>query len=230
MSIGGRFGYDDDGETPNTHIAFLDYEPAPIIQEVRGLPRKKDDSFMNAFSATTSSGAILKAGREGEQPSQGVVIECADGWVNANAGVVYDNGGRIIKEFTRHGDERAHLLNFVDAVRSRRKEDLRCEILEGHLSTSLSHLANTSYLLGKQTSPEKIRESVEGNHHLGEAFGRFQEHLDANLVDLEKIPVNLGPWLQFDPEREEYTGDFADQANPMLTRDYREPFVVAKAV
>ena len=35
VSIGGRFGYDDDGETPNTQIAIYDCEPAPIIYEVR---------------------------------------------------------------------------------------------------------------------------------------------------------------------------------------------------
>ena len=38
MSLGGRFGYEDDGQTPNTQIIFLDYKPAPIIFEVRGLP------------------------------------------------------------------------------------------------------------------------------------------------------------------------------------------------
>ena len=41
ISIGGRFGYDDDGETANTQIAVFDYKPAPLIFEVRGLPNKK---------------------------------------------------------------------------------------------------------------------------------------------------------------------------------------------
>jgi hypothetical protein len=39
LSIGGRFGYDDDGQTPNTQITFFDYEPLPIIYEMRALPR-----------------------------------------------------------------------------------------------------------------------------------------------------------------------------------------------
>jgi predicted dehydrogenase len=30
MAYGGRYGYDDVGETPNTQVAILDYEPAPI--------------------------------------------------------------------------------------------------------------------------------------------------------------------------------------------------------
>ncbi len=39
LSLGGRFGYADDGETPNTQLVFLDYRPVPILFEVRGLPK-----------------------------------------------------------------------------------------------------------------------------------------------------------------------------------------------
>ncbi|MHC4542652.1 MAG: Gfo/Idh/MocA family oxidoreductase, partial [Planctomycetota bacterium] len=49
MSIGGRFGYDDDGETPNAQIAIYDYETAPIIYEVRGLPTRTGDSNMDVY-------------------------------------------------------------------------------------------------------------------------------------------------------------------------------------
>ena len=41
-SAGGRVGYDDDGNTPNTQVAVLEYENGPpIIFEVRGLPQNK---------------------------------------------------------------------------------------------------------------------------------------------------------------------------------------------
>ncbi|UCD00319.1 MAG: Gfo/Idh/MocA family oxidoreductase, partial [Phycisphaerales bacterium] len=40
MSFGGRFRVNDAGETANTQVVFLDYKPAPLIFEVRGLPRK----------------------------------------------------------------------------------------------------------------------------------------------------------------------------------------------
>ena len=40
-SVGGRLGYDDDGNTPNTQFAVFDYEKAPLVFEVRGLPREK---------------------------------------------------------------------------------------------------------------------------------------------------------------------------------------------
>ena len=40
----------------------------------------------------------------------------------------------------------------------------------------------------------------------------------------------LGPWLSMDPQRERFVGDFADEANMLLTRNYREPFVVPQDV
>ena len=39
MSVGGRLGYVDDGETPNTQFVYHEYDSAPLIFEVRGLPR-----------------------------------------------------------------------------------------------------------------------------------------------------------------------------------------------
>src|SRR5882672_6764611 len=40
LSIGGRLGYVDDGNTPNTQVVVHDYPTAPLIFEVRGLPKK----------------------------------------------------------------------------------------------------------------------------------------------------------------------------------------------
>ncbi|MCA9147581.1 MAG: gfo/Idh/MocA family oxidoreductase, partial [Planctomycetales bacterium] len=40
MSLGGRWGYDDDGQTPNNQLAFFPYEPAPLLFDNRGLPMK----------------------------------------------------------------------------------------------------------------------------------------------------------------------------------------------
>src|SRR5262245_3307 len=40
VSVGGRFGYVDDGETANTQICVFDYGDCELIFEVRGLPSK----------------------------------------------------------------------------------------------------------------------------------------------------------------------------------------------
>ncbi len=45
FTVGGRFGYEDDGETPNTFLIHYDYGAGkvPFIFEVRGLPAKPDE-------------------------------------------------------------------------------------------------------------------------------------------------------------------------------------------
>jgi hypothetical protein len=40
--------------------------------------------------------------------------------------------------------------NFIACMRSRNREDLYCDILEGHLSVTLAHLANISYRTGRK--------------------------------------------------------------------------------
>jgi hypothetical protein len=77
-----------------------------------------------------------------------------------------------------------HWANFINAVRSRKREELNAEVEEGALSCNLMHLANISYRVGRTL------------------------HWDAKTMTI----VN-------DPE-----------ANKLLTREYRAPFVVPKNV
>ena len=77
-----------------------------------------------------------------------------------------------------------HFTNFINCVRSRKVDDLHCDILEGHLSTSLAHLENISYRLRRQ--------------------------------------------LTFNPQTETFLGDA--EANALLTRKYREPYVLPDKV
>jgi len=43
-----------------------------------------------------------------------------------------------------------HMQNFVDAIRADDPKLLACDIAEGHLSSTLPHLANISYRVGHQ--------------------------------------------------------------------------------
>jgi ABC-type proline/glycine betaine transport system permease subunit len=85
--LGGRFGYVDDGETPNTQLAYFDYQPVPILFEVRGLPmaREEEGESMDNFKGVRV----------------GVVIECEDGYFagGAGGGSVFDRNGKKIKQF-----------------------------------------------------------------------------------------------------------------------------------
>ncbi len=217
MSIGGRFGYDDDGETANTQIAILDYEPAPIIFEVRGLPKKKEDEKMEAWEAMDNYRGIRT----------GMVVHCEDGYFAG--GWAYDKDGKKVKQFRRDGGG-GHQANFIGAMRSRKSGELNAEILVGHLSTSLSHMANISYRIGAESSPEQIREVIKSDKDVLETFERFEKHLSANKVDITKTPAVLGPWVEMDSAKEKFVGAFSEQANKLVKRSYREPFVVPEQV
>ncbi len=212
FSVGGRLGYVDDGETPNTQIVYHDYPGAPLIFEVRGLPEKTDSKNMDKYH-----GADI-----------GVLVECENGHVlvpNYNSAIAFDKEGKEIKRWSGSVD---HHGNFLKAVRSRKSSDLNADILEGHLSSALCHTGNISYRLGLQASPGEIREKIKGDRDAVETFGRMQEHLAANGVDLNSDKATLGEFLKMNPAKERFLAN--RKANALLTRHYRKPYVVPAKV
>jgi hypothetical protein len=84
--------------------------------------------------------------------------------------------------------------------------------------------------LGALASPDKIRAATKDNPLAADAFERCSEHLQRNGVDLESSQATAGPWLDLDVEREEFVGEFADEANALSRRQGRQPFVVPELV
>ena len=63
-----------------------------------------------------------------------------------------------------HGHaEGDHFANFINCVRSRKKEELNAPIEEGHISATLVHLANASYRLGRALRFDAQTEQVIGD-------------------------------------------------------------------
>jgi hypothetical protein len=91
-------------------------------------------------------------------------------------------------------------------------------------------MGNISYQIGREIPREDIAETIQSNKVLLDAFERFQEHLLMNVVNVHETPRIMGPWVTIDPETEKFIGDFSDQANTHLSRNYREPFVVPENV
>jgi hypothetical protein len=215
MGIGGRFGYDDDAQTPNTETVFLETDTVPIIFEVRGLPRKTGDSAMDNY----------KGVRIGE------IIECEGGYYDG--GWIYDNKGEKVKQFT--GDRgKNHRANFIKCLRSRKPEDNKAPAIDGHRSAMCFHTGNISYRLGKEMKREEVAEMFKADKVAQECWERFQQHVCANEADPAKWQPQVGSWLTLDPEKEVFGGPFADQANILRKGPadgaYRAPFVVPDQV
>jgi hypothetical protein len=204
LSLGGRFLFGDDGETPNTQLALLEYDPGPlVIFELRNLPSEKGPKTV---------GSKIK-GERGQSGLPGPTGE-------------YRGKGN-------YGGHQGHMFNFISAVRSRNVDDLRADVLEGHLSTALVHMANISYRLGTEHSAQEAAEVIKDRGaEAVEAFGRFREHLIANGVDFSKTKVLVGPWLEMDPETERFVGssELVGRANALARGTYRKPFVIPESV
>ncbi|MGD9128558.1 MAG: Gfo/Idh/MocA family oxidoreductase [Planctomycetia bacterium] len=206
ISYGGRFGYVDAGDVANTQVAIHTIGDKTIVFEVRGLDT---DPFMKS-----KIGAIFYG-------TDGIVVTTA--YTKAYA---MDNNGKIFRRFEGGGD---HVQNFIDAVRAQDPKILNAEVREGHLSAALAHTGTISYRLGQKMPITEVKKEIEkfGGHDKNvETLDRTIAHLKKNKVDLSKTQMQLGPALKMDTKTETFTNN--DEANTMLTRKYREGFVVPK--
>jgi predicted dehydrogenase len=214
FSLGGRLGHaqPDQGETPSSQIAVFDYGETLLVFEVRGLPSKayKDQKVGNVFhleGGTIAGTRFYPKGSDKAEPLPKVAVA------------------------TRRGsdeEERGHFANFIHAMRSRKTEDLNAPILEGHLSTALIHFANASYRLGEQVPFNPRTKAFGDNKEAYETLGRMEEYLKENKVNLAETKYQLGRKLTIDAQSEKVAGDL--DANKLLTRDYRKPFVVPEKI
>ena len=203
LSLGGRFGYEDQGQTANTQISVMDYGDTLLIFEVRGLNtpdyyKQKVGNIFHLEGGIIAGSTFYPTGSD--KPAPLPKVESSRGPGGSNFG------------------------NFVAAVKSGKREDQNAEVLEGHYSSALCHLANLSYRLGEKAPFNPRTKAFGDNKTAYETLGRMEEHLKDNGVKLESTQYTLGRNLSFDAATERFVGD--DQANQLLTREYREGFVV----
>lgn len=204
LSYGGRLGYSDAAETPNTQVVIYDFGGKTIVSETRGL---KTEPFNPQFK----NGWIFVG-------TEGIVADTS----------LFDPQGKLVRAFD--GKTESHFANFFKAVRSRKIADLHAEVLETHQSTALCHIGNISWRLGQPASPAQVKErlgQLKVHDDVLETFERTRKHLADNEVDLEKSKLKLGPLLRLDSDRETFID--SPEASPYLTREYRKPFVVPGA-
>ncbi len=211
VSFGERWGYVDDGETPNTNVAVFEYD-IPLIIEVRGLPMQKGVNAMDN----------VKGVRDG-----GNIIMCENGYFagGRGGGWVYDLDGKKVKQFPGDGGG-LHQANFIEAVRHRDRNLLHSEVEEGHYSAAVCHMANISYMVGSHSNFDAVKQAIGDNQPAIDRVESMQDHLVKNEIDLESQPVKLGAKLAFNTEKEAFEGELSYEANMFLSRNYREPFVV----
>src|SRR5439155_10363430 len=190
LTLGGRFGYTDQGETPNTQISFMDFGETQLIFEVRGL-RTGDlqgQGIGNIFyleEGTIAGSQFYPRGQNQPAPLPEVNVPARPG------------GGN-------------HFANFIAAVRSRRREDLNADILEGHYSSALCHLANISYRLGDNAVFDRQTRAFGDNREAAETLTRLEEQLfkpaseGGNGLPQDGQTYRVGRRLVFDAQAERF--------------------------
>jgi predicted dehydrogenase len=127
-SSGGRYGYSDDGETPNTQTVQLEFDDCLLQFEVRGLGTNEEQGVRVGDIFYGTEGILAISTYTNWQVFRGPQLEKGPG----------GSGG---------GD---HFANFLEAVKARDPSRLAGPVIEGHLSAAYCHLGNIAYRLGRK--------------------------------------------------------------------------------
>lgn len=167
---GGFYADDSEQETPNLQNAYFEYADGTVVDlEVTTLPSPTFGGVHMGEFFYTPQGYVTTARkwstmlaeftpRTTPDPPSGISQRV----VNLSFPEIRYKDGPEIPNI--EGTEVSHFQNFIDAVRARRREDLNCEIEEGHLSTSLCHLANIAFRVGRRLTFDPATETFPGDN------------------------------------------------------------------
>ncbi len=218
LAGGGRLGWDDAGTAPNTHFVYMDCGEIPVIMDVHNLPRAKGVKGSDIYKRRRTNSFL--------------VVECENGYYagGRGGGSAHDQDGKRLKRFKGDGGG-AHAQNFINAMRSRKREEQNAEIEDIHYSSAWCHLGNVSYRLGHAYNRKEAEAQVPGVECWNHVIEDFHAHLEANEIDAAKSEIYLGAMLEIDAEKETFVGPTATlPALQLLRRDYRRGFEVPENV
>src|SRR3989454_5410723 len=156
-AIGGHFMFDDDQETPNTLNCVFEFD------QPDGRRKMMEVEVRHWI---TNNEAGIRGGVFNRRNTIGTIFYGSNGYLaagNEDAFSYESWVGRDQKPGPRGHSGDDHFANFITCVRSRKREQLRAPIEEGHISCALVHLANTSYRLGRALRVDPDTEQVVGD-------------------------------------------------------------------
>jgi predicted dehydrogenase len=162
-AIGGHFMFDDDQETPNTLTCTYEFD---------GQGNKRKMMVFEVRHWMSNHEAGIDEGRKTP---------------NTVGNIFYGSKGYLAiegyeKYYTFLGKEQQpgpsgheggnNWANFIEAVRSRNQADRKAPIEEGAVSTTLVHLANISYRLGRTLHFDPVNYKCIGDDEANRMFTR----------------------------------------------------------
>jgi len=175
-AVGGHFMFDDDQETPNTLNAVFEFE--------RENGKKAMLEFEVRHWITNNEAGIALSRNDpssGKPDPNAPAMTVGNIYYGSKGYLVMDGNFRNFKTFMGPGQMPGPVstaqfgntfASFVDAIRSRNRDDLTAEIGEGAISTTLVHLANISYRLGRTIHFDEKTYTCIGDEEANRMFTR----------------------------------------------------------
>ncbi|MGI9455359.1 MAG: Gfo/Idh/MocA family protein, partial [Aeoliella sp.] len=209
MAIGGRFKWDDQGETPNTLFGMAEYPNGQyVFFNVRNVKHENyksqvyNEYYLEDGSKITGEGnyQITRPGSDKAEPLQ------------------------VPRGHVTPGGEWG---SFIAAVRAGDPSMANGNVRDAHYGCVVGHLMNNSYRLGRKMPFNAQAGQFGDNKEGAEHFLKLHEMMrnDAGVPE-DKAEYTVGPWLTFDAQTERHVGDYADEANTLLKAPNNSGFEV----
>jgi predicted dehydrogenase len=151
-ACGGRYGYKDQGQTPNTQVITYEFDGgAELVCEIRGRYTNREAALAQGVFFYGSKGYL-------------VIPPEADAPPQLFLGNSKTPDPSFAKPAGAHVDwDHLHFQNFFDAIRAGNRELLNADIEETYLSTAYCLLGNISFRLGRKLTFDARHERFTGD-------------------------------------------------------------------
>ena len=161
-AIGGKYMFDDDQETPNTLAVAYEFDESG---------KKKLMTFEVRHWMTNHEADIKEFDKSVKSNTVGNLFYGSEGYLAIDGYTKYYSFlGKEAQPGPARTDGGDHIANFLNAMRSHSRGELTAEIEEGAISTTLVHLANISYKLGRSVHFDAATYSCTGDKEANALF------------------------------------------------------------
>ncbi|MBI2480829.1 MAG: Gfo/Idh/MocA family oxidoreductase, partial [Planctomycetia bacterium] len=202
MALGGRFQWDDQGETPNTMFAIAEYPNGQYVYfNVRNVDYKGYERQVENEYYFEDGGKIIRDTYYAKGAKEGDKVSVEPGQVTP--------GG--------------NWAAFIAACRAGDPSMANGNALVAHYGCVLGHLMNNSYRLGSKVPFNAKAGGFSDNTDASEHFHRLHDVMNKGVgIPEDGSSYTVGPWLTYDANTERHIGDHAEQANALLKDSNRK--------
>ena len=206
MAMGGRFNWNDQGQTPNTMFAAAEYPNGQwVFFNVRNVNYKGYQRQVENEYYFEDGGRIIRNVYYPKGSDKGEKVSVPNG--NITPGNNWES--------------------FVTACRAGDPMMANGNMLQAHRSCVVGHLMNNSFRLGDELPFNEKAGRFGDNKDAYEHFMKLHSVTrDGCGVPEDSAKYTVGPWLAFDPKTERFVGERSEEANQLLRDPNRKGFKI----